>query len=132
METTVKLYSVKRTFSKEPRINVLHIIKSLGRGGAEKLLIETLNKHDKNRFNFHYIYFFPWKNQLVKEIEHEGGKVTCFDSKNNTQIFLKLRRIASYIKENNIQLVHCHLPVAGITGRLAGKTGRSSRCLHRT
>lgn len=31
-------------------IKILHIIKSLGRGGAEMLLPETLKLHDQERF----------------------------------------------------------------------------------
>ena len=48
------------------KTKVLHIIKSLGRGGAEMLLQETLKQHDKSRFEFHYIYFLPWKDQMVE------------------------------------------------------------------
>ena len=48
--TAAKKISVRIT---EP-VPVLHIIKSLGRGGAETLLPETLLKHDKNKFQFHY------------------------------------------------------------------------------
>ena len=102
-------------------IPVLHIIKSLGRGGAEMLLPETLSKHDRTRFEFHYIYFVPWKHQMVSAIENEGGRVTCIAAKNNLKIILQARKIAAYIKANNIQLVHCHLPWAGIVGRIAGK-----------
>lgn len=40
------------------KIRILHIIKSLGRGGAEMLLPETLALHDQSKFEFHYIYFF--------------------------------------------------------------------------
>lgn len=102
-------------------IPVLHIIKSLGRGGAEMLLPETLNKHDKNRYRFHYIYFIPWKYQMVEAIEKEGGRVTCLSAKNNIKILLKARQIAAYVKKHNIELIHCHLPWAGIVGRLVGK-----------
>ena len=102
-------------------IPVLHIIKSLGRGGAEMLLPETLSKHDREKFDFHYIYFVPWKHQMVSAIEKEGGKVTCIAAKNNLKIILQARKIAAYIKANNIQLVHCHLPWAGIVGRIAGR-----------
>ena len=38
------------------KIKILHIIKSLGRGGAEMLLPETLKQHDKEQFEFHYIF----------------------------------------------------------------------------
>ncbi len=60
------------------KIKVFHIIKSLGRGGAEMLLPETLKKHDRDGFEFHYIYFLPWKNQMVQAIEEAGGKVRVF------------------------------------------------------
>lgn len=99
------------------KIKILHIIKSLGRGGAEMLLQETLNKHDQQKFEFHYIYFLPWKNQMVSGIEANGGKVVLFAAKNNVFIMLKVFAIARYIRRNNIDLIHCHLPWAGFAGR---------------
>ena len=100
------------------KIKVLHIIKSLGRGGAEMLLPETLKQHDLERFAFHCIYFLPWKNQLVESIENAGGKVTCFPAKNNIQLLLQYPKIIRYCKANNIQLIHAHLPWAGFVARL--------------
>ena len=108
-----------QTVQSEP-VKVLHIIKSLGRGGAEILLPETLRQHDKSQYEFHYIYFLPWKNQVVGEIENEGGVVTCIPAKNNLQIIAKAWKIADYVKQHDIKLIHCHLPWAGIVGRLAG------------
>ena len=102
-------------------VRILHVIKSLGRGGAEMLLPETLSKHDKNKYEFHYIYFLPWKYQMVEAIEKEGGRVSCFAAGNNLKILLQARKISAYVKENNIQLIHCHLPWAGIVGRIVGK-----------
>jgi len=100
------------------KIKVLHIIKSLGRGGAEMLLPETLKAHHQDQFEFHYIYFLPWKNQLVEAIEKAGGKVTCFSANNNIQLLLQYHKIISYCKEHNIQLIHAHLPWAGFVSRL--------------
>ncbi|MBC7830320.1 MAG: glycosyltransferase [Chitinophagaceae bacterium] len=105
----------------EASIPVLHIIKSLGRGGAETLLPETLHKHDKTKYQFHYIYFLPWKDQMVEQIKEEGGTVVCMAAKNNIEILLTARKIMAYVKEHKIQLIHCHLPWAGIVGRLVGK-----------
>jgi glycosyltransferase involved in cell wall biosynthesis len=105
-------------------IPVLHLIKSLGRGGAETLLVETLTAHDKNNFSFHYIYFLPWKNQLVAELELAGGIVSNSPAINNLRIIFKFNVIIRYIKQNNIQIIHCHLPWAGFLGRLIHyKTG---------
>ncbi|PWA04020.1 glycosyltransferase family 4 protein [Flavobacterium psychrotolerans] len=100
------------------KTKILHIIKSLGRGGAEMLLPETLKQHHQDQFEFHYIYFLPWKNQLVETIEKAGGKVSCFSAKNNIQLLLQYPKIIRYCKENQIQLIHAHLPWAGFVSRL--------------
>ena len=106
------------------KIKVLHIIKSLGRGGAEMLLPETLKEHTKDQFEFHYIYFLPWKNQMVEAIEMPGGKVSCFSAKNNLQLLMQYSKIIKYCKKNQIQLIHAHLPWAGFVSRLIHfKTG---------
>ncbi|MEM7550848.1 MAG: glycosyltransferase [Bacteroidota bacterium] len=109
------------TNEKPAKLRVLHIIKSLGRGGAEMLLPETLVFHDKERFEFHYIYFLPWKDQMVEAIQHEGGKVTCFNASNNIKIILQILRVIKYIHVNNIDIIHAHLPWAGFLARFVHK-----------
>lgn len=120
MDTLNKTY-IRQLYQEKEPIPVLHIIKSLGRGGAEMLLPETLRQHDKQQFRFHYIYFLPWKDQMVSAIEKEGGTVTCISAKNNASILLAVRKIAAYVRKHNIQLIHCHLPWAGMAGRLVGR-----------
>lgn len=100
------------------KIKVLHIIKSLGRGGAETLLPETLCLHDKVRFEFHYMYFLPWKDQMVDSIEEQGGKVTCLAATNNFKLLQQYKKVIAYSKLNNINLIHCHLPWSGFLGRI--------------
>jgi glycosyltransferase involved in cell wall biosynthesis len=99
-------------------IRILHLIKSLGRGGAETLIPETLKAHDKSSFVFYCIYFLPWKNQLVEEIKSTGVTVKNFQANNNISILLQAFKISMFIKFNNIQVVHCHLPWAGFVGRI--------------
>jgi glycosyltransferase involved in cell wall biosynthesis len=99
------------------RIKVLHIIKSLGRGGAETLLQEVLLEHNAEKFEFHFIYFLPWKNQMVAGIEANGGKVTLMHARNNIQIMRKLPEVIEYIRKHQINLVHAHLPWAGFLAR---------------
>ena len=98
-------------------MKVLHIIKSLGRGGAEMLLQETLLQHNQKEYEFHYIFFLPWKDQMVAGLQKAGGKVTNLAAKDNIQIMLKARQIIQYIRKHKIDLVHCHLPWAGFVGR---------------
>ncbi|QOI98897.1 MAG: glycosyltransferase [Flammeovirgaceae bacterium] len=82
------------------------------------LLQETLKLHDQNIFEFHYIYFLPWKNQMVDALKQAGGKVTCLDAANNIQIIRNVNQVKKYIVQHNIVLIHCHLPWAGFVGRI--------------
>jgi L-malate glycosyltransferase len=103
------------------KIKVLHVIKSLGRGGAEMLLPETLRVHNKDQFEFHYIYFLPWKDAMVGSILEHGGKVTCIAARNNIELLFKSKAVAKYAKMHGMDLIHAHLPWAGIASRIAGK-----------
>jgi glycosyltransferase involved in cell wall biosynthesis len=103
------------------KIKILHVIKSLGRGGAEMLLPETLRLHDQQAFEFHYIYFLPWKNQMVTAIQECGGVVTCISASNNVQLVLKAGKVADYVRKHQIDLVHAHLPWAGVVARMVGR-----------
>jgi L-malate glycosyltransferase len=100
---------------------ILHIIKSLGRGGAEMLLPESISIHNKNEFEFYCIYFLPWKNQMVPALEATGCNVICFPAGNNIHLLLQARKVAEYVRQNNISLIHAHLPWAGVLARIVGK-----------
>src|SRR5687768_5750870 len=85
------------------------------------LLPETLRLHNKDEFEFHYIYFLPWKDQLVEALTQNGGRVKCFAANDNIRLILKARLVAAYVKEHKIQLIHAHLPWAGILARIVAK-----------
>lgn len=100
---------------------VFHLIKSLGRGGAETLLAECLRFSDRMRFVHEYGYFLPWKTAMIPALEEQDVKVVCFDCKSNREILLAARRVSAHLRDRRVDLLHCHLPVSGVVGRLAGK-----------
>lgn len=102
-------------------LRIFHLIKSLGRGGAEMLLPETLRHADRERFEFDYGYFLPWKDAMVRALESQGVEVLCFSARNNASILLSANRVARHLRESGADVLHCHLPVAGVVGRLAGR-----------
>ena len=85
------------------------------------LLPETLKIHNKSRFEFHYIYFLPWKDQMVDSLLAQGVEVVCLKANNNVQLLSKVTAVRAYIKKHNIQLIHAHLPWAGILARIVGR-----------
>src|SRR5690349_1375492 len=103
------------------RIKVLHLIKSLNRGGAETLLAEGHRCADHARFEFSYGYFNPALNALVPTLRAEGAEVTCFGASNHITMLMRARRVARHLREHEIDLVHCHLPTAGVVGRVAAR-----------
>ena len=58
---------------------------------------------------------------MVEGLTKNGGIVSNFAAKNNILIIFQIRKIMRYIKENKIDLVHCHLPWAGFVGRIIYK-----------
>ena len=85
------------------------------------LLPQTLQIHNQNKFEFYYVYFLPWKDQMVREIQSFGGKVTCFSASNNIKILQQSKNLVSYCRENRIDIVHSHLPWSGFLARMVYK-----------
>ena len=102
-------------------LRVFHLIKSLGRGGAEVLLAEGLRVADRERFTYGYGYFTPWKDAVVPSLEAQGAGVVRFDARSNPAILLQAGRVAAFLRRWRADLLHCHLPVAAVAGRVAGK-----------
>lgn len=102
-------------------LRVFHLIKGLGRGGAEMLLAESLRCADRQRFTYAFGYFLPWKDALVATLRDQRVEVTCFNVSSSLGILRAVPRVAAHLRTWGADLVHCHLPVAGIAGRLAGR-----------
>jgi glycosyltransferase involved in cell wall biosynthesis len=100
------------------RIRVLVLIKGLGIGGAERLIAEGAQNWDRTRIDYRVAYFLPWKNQLVDEITGMGIAVDCLGSDRGLGL-TAYRRLRSLISEWKPDIVHGHLPTAGIMARLA-------------
>ncbi len=103
------------------KIRVLQLIKSFGRGGAEMLLAEGARLRDRDRFDYSYGYFLPWKDAMVATLTDQGLPVTCFGGANNLRILLSASKLANHLREHRIDVLHCHLPIAGAVGRIAGR-----------
>ncbi len=104
----------------QERINVLWLIKGLGSGGAENLLVSAARHVDRDRFNYSAAYFLPWKDQLVSGIEEQGIPVTCLKQRvpYDPRTLFSLNR---KLRKDRIDILHAHLPYSGLVGRLASK-----------
>lgn len=99
------------------QIRVLHLIKGLGVGGAERLLEWAIPYLDHRRFEYHVGYLLPWKTALVASFQAAGVPVDCLDLKRITDVGV-LGRLVTLLRRERIDLVHAHLPIPALLARL--------------
>jgi glycosyltransferase involved in cell wall biosynthesis len=95
---------------------ILILIKGLGRGGAEQLLVNAAPHFDAAKFSFDVAYLLPWKNALVPELEAAGVHVQCLHGARDPRWIGRLRTL---VREREINIIHAHSPFAAIGARTA-------------
>jgi L-malate glycosyltransferase len=105
-------------------MRVFHLIKGLGRGGAEMLLTDGPRISDPARFTYAFGYFVPYKNALVAELEEHFPKVECFPAATPLAMSGRILDVARHLRRWRADVLHCHLPLAGVVGRLAARLAR--------
>jgi glycosyltransferase involved in cell wall biosynthesis len=108
------------------RPRVLALIKGLGPGGAERLLVSGARVRDRDAFDFEVAYLLPWKTELVQALEELGVGTRCLQVRHE-QDLRWLLRLRSLLETERFDLVHVHSPyVAGMT-RVVVRTMAPSR-----
>ncbi len=96
---------------------VLWLIKGLGPGGAERLLVNLASAHDRERFGFEAAYLLPWKAALVPELQAAGVPVHCLDAVDPRHPAW-LGRLRRLIGSGGFDIVHSHSPLVAGAARL--------------
>ncbi len=103
------------------QVRVLWLIKGLGPGGAEHLLVAAARTRDRERFAVEAAYLLPWKDALVAPLEALGVAVECFSVRDERDVrwLAALRR---RLRERPVDVVHVHSPYVAALARLAIRT----------
>lgn len=95
----------------------MHLINTLSPAGAETVVRDIVLHSDED---INSTVGFLWgSDALADDIEAGGGNVVGFDAGFRYNPYL-IYKIASYVKDNNIDVIHAHLPVSIFLGRIAG------------
>ena len=94
---------------------LLHIIESLGVGGAEQLVVGVINGLDGFE---HHLIILNEPDQLRSHITR-GHFYKNLHIKSKIDLLLSARKVRKYIRDNKIDIVHAHLYWAIILSRLA-------------
>ena len=90
------------------QINLLTIIETLGKGGAERVLVNTLPELQKIGIACEVIILFE-KDDLANELEEFGIKVHRLNLSYKWNIFEATRKLNKIYKSKNYDIVHAHL-----------------------
>jgi glycosyltransferase involved in cell wall biosynthesis len=115
------------------RVNLLYVITKLELGGAQKQLLGLISHLDKKRYNPSLISaqqgFLVHRVSSIKELKFVKSQFLERSVK-PIKDFLALFQIYSFIKKNNIDIVHTHSSKAGILGRWAAKLAGVKIIIH--
>lgn len=98
-------------------LRVLWLIKGLGPGGAEQLLLHQAASHAPGALDLRAGYLVPWKNHHVPALEDLGVPVRNLHGPREWDLrwALRLRR---WLLEDPVDVVHAHSPYVAAVTRL--------------
>ena len=101
----------------ESPLRVLHVIKCLGYGGAERLVVDMVAATNRSRFSIEVAYVLREQDALVPAIRAGGTPVHPLGAAHNADLrwMLALRRL---LMAGRYDVVHFHLPYAAAFGQL--------------
>jgi glycosyltransferase involved in cell wall biosynthesis len=99
------------------RLRVLLVIKCLGFGGAERLLVDTVTSGDHEHFDYEVAWVLDAEQALVPALRDHGTVVHSLGARGNTDVgwMGRLRRL---LQTGRYDVVHFHLPHTAAVGRL--------------
>jgi glycosyltransferase involved in cell wall biosynthesis len=102
---------------------VLVMVKGLGLGGVERLLSESIPHLNRERFDYEFCYFTPWKDDVVPEFRRAGIPIHCLGIANDATP-RNIRKVRSFLVAGSYDIVHTHSPFpSALTRLLAPRDG---------
>jgi glycosyltransferase involved in cell wall biosynthesis len=103
------------------RRRVLVLIKCLGYGGAEQLLVHMMRHRNTDAFDYEVAFVLTEERTLVPEIEAAGVPVHSLGARSNRDLGWTVR-LRALLRDGNFDLLHTHLPYTATLGRVVAAT----------
>ncbi len=107
-------------------LRALWLIKGLGPGGAEQLLVQQATVRDRDRLAVDVAYLLPHKDHLVGDLEAAGVGVLCLDGRRDVDPRWVLR-LRALLLAGDYDVVHVHAPLVAAVVRLVLRTIPAAR-----
>jgi glycosyltransferase involved in cell wall biosynthesis len=107
-------------------VRVLSLIKGLGPGGAERLLVAQASAGDRERFHHDIAYVLDWKRHLVPELDALRVPTHCLGVHDERDPRWAIR-LAGLLSRDHYDIVHAHSPMVAPVARVAAKARPKGR-----
>lgn len=108
-------------FEKRRKLRILWLVKGLGPGGAERLLVAAAGAHTAADLEISCAYLLPWKRQLVGDLEAHGVATHCLDVRDERDVRWA-RRLRALLESQPVDVLHAHSPYPAGFGRIVSRT----------
>jgi L-malate glycosyltransferase len=107
----------------DEQLAVLWLIKGLGVGGAEQLLLMSARNRDRHRIRPTVAYLLRVKSDLAGALRDENVETHCFNGRSswNVRWMFALRRL---LHTGRFDVIHIHSPLMAVGARLVAKSMR--------
>src|SRR5262249_17495205 len=102
-------------------LRVLWLIKGLGPGGAERLLVEHAASGAHDGFEYEAAYVLDWKQHLVPELEAAGVHTHCLGVRSELDPRWAVK-LQSLLRHGAFDVVHAHSPFVASVARVETRT----------
>ncbi|MGH8893757.1 MAG: glycosyltransferase [Actinomycetes bacterium] len=108
------------------RIRVLWLVKGLGAGGAERLLVSLARVADHDRYDYAAAYLLPHKDAFRPALEAAGVTTHCLGVTSSRDMGWpwRLRRL---LAQERFDVVHVHSPIVAGVARVMVRSLRPGR-----
>ena len=112
------------------KIKILEVIGSMDMGGAETFLMNILKNINLNKFQLYFLCYGNKKSDYEEELKELGGIIIKIP-RPSFNIFQNIKEIKKVIKNNSIDIVHCHTYYNSMYALIAAKEcGIKKRITH--
>jgi glycosyltransferase involved in cell wall biosynthesis len=109
------------------KTKIAYIISNINKALAFEWIATYLNQ---DKFELHFLLLNPNNSALEDFLKDRGIPVTSLLYKDKSDLPKSIWGIYQYLKQHQIQIIHCHLFEACLTGLLAAKIANVNKRIH--
>ncbi|HZK67402.1 MAG TPA: glycosyltransferase family 4 protein [Chloroflexota bacterium] len=102
------------------KLRVLHLVNELTDASSNRLVLQLASKLDPQRYELHVGAIKPLEGPMGDLFRSTGARVVCFEGGGLARL---VRRVALYLGQESVDLLHTHVLRADLVGGFAARLG---------